>query len=327
MSRKELNADVTGQSEEYRKGLVLGFTMAEIMLILLFLLLLLLGKQLRDLEDQVSNSTLNDSPEVIVGSGLRGDFEAAKATQSIPDGLEFEQWVGKLIFQSEAEQVDILKAEIEALRLAVKQKDETITQLKEDLGPLADLKETIAQLEEQLQSLEQFKEQYGTVASAFQQSNISQNEGAQCLLECGKKGVPACWGESINNPDFIYDIAMYDDYFWVALRNDNRDRNIEKWNALPDKAKVSEPEFLNRTEFMRRMQGLNEYGALNDDCKFSVRLFDAATSSKQIYKKMRKEVESFAYPATRPIQNWSNRALPCESCAPTNQGLNDATTN
>ena len=41
------------QSEAYRRGQVLGFTMAEIMLVLLFLLLILLGDQLSRLAEDL----------------------------------------------------------------------------------------------------------------------------------------------------------------------------------------------------------------------------------------------------------------------------------
>ena len=74
-------------------------------------------------------------------------------------------------------------------------------------------------------ALQRFQDKYKGVASATDESGISEQEGAQCLLDCGEQGFPACWGESINNPDFIYDIAMFDDHFWVALREDNKERN------------------------------------------------------------------------------------------------------
>ena len=63
-------ANISVQSEDYRKGLVLGFTMAEIMLILLFLLLFLLGKELIDLQENLGSSISLEAPEVVVGQDI-----------------------------------------------------------------------------------------------------------------------------------------------------------------------------------------------------------------------------------------------------------------
>lgn len=341
MARKDLRADIGGQAEEYRKGMVLGFTMAEIMLVLLFLLLLLLGKLLQDLREQLGNSAPLNSPEVVAGQGLQDRFNSAKENKSIPSNMTFEKWVGKLIFQSEADETDILEAEIKRLELLLEEKENKIQQLQRDLGPLAEMRETIFNLEKKLadyqqqvlalaaenealeleiDALKRFRDKYDGVASAFDKSGISPQEGAQCLLDCGEQGFPACWGESINNPDFIYDIAMFDDHFWVALREDNKERNLVKWNALPDKARISTPMFLGRGDFRDHMQGLNEYSKAHENCKFSVRLFDVQSvdAPKETYVDMVKEVKSVAYPAERPKQNWSNGPLPCDSCAPKN---------
>ena len=123
MANTDPKADISGQAEEYRKGMVLGFTMAEIMLVLLFLLLLLLGKLLQELREQLGNSAPLNSPEVVAGQGLKGRFESAKGNKSIPSDMTFEDWVGKLIFQSEAEETDILEAEIKRLELLLKEKE------------------------------------------------------------------------------------------------------------------------------------------------------------------------------------------------------------
>ena len=51
------------QSEAYRRGQALGFTMAEIMLVLLFLLLILLGDQLSRLAEDLEVSIQPGTPE------------------------------------------------------------------------------------------------------------------------------------------------------------------------------------------------------------------------------------------------------------------------
>ena len=111
--------------------------MAEIMLVLLFLLLLLLGKLLQDLKEQLGNSAPLKSPEVVAGQSLHDRFKSAKEKKSIPPDMTFPDWVGKLIFQSEAEETDILEAEIRRLELLLEEKKKKFNPSKKILVQLS----------------------------------------------------------------------------------------------------------------------------------------------------------------------------------------------
>ena len=311
-------ANTSVQSEDYRKGLVLGFTMAEIMLILLFLLLLLLGKELIDLQEKLNSSISLEAPEVVVGQDIAVQLAGAKAEGLAPANMSLEEYVGRLIFKSEADQLDILSAQIKALKEQVLSKDQEIQKLTEqikqlgtDSGYIDDLEEQLSQVKAELASANERIDAVKPLADALAEANLSQKQGQQCLLACGASGRPACWGESIENPDFIYDIAMYDDYFWVALREESLAKNLDKWNNLPDKARIETPAFLSASDFRKRMTGLVEYGQANDNCVFSVRLFDVGTSTKQMYKDLRQLVGNYAYETpVRDTARWTEGTFP-----------------
>ncbi len=334
-SKRNLSADISGQSEEYRKGLVLGFTMAEIMLILLFLLLLLLGKELRDLYEQLNSSIPFDSPEASVGRDITDQWEKAIENGLVPKDMSLEQYAGRLIFKSEANQLDLMAAQVKSLKKQLEEKEQEIQRLnklleeltgnpdyvnnlenelvvaKARIEELIRLKEELAELRRQLAEAKIKIDASKPLSDALEKAKLSPEEGQQCLLECGATGRPACWGESIQNPDFIYDIAMYDDNFWVAVREESLGKNRQKWNDLPDKARIDTPMFLSASEFKRRMAGLVEYGKANDNCVFSVRLFDVGTSTKQMYKDLRQLVGNYAYETpVRDTSRWTEGAFP-----------------
>ena len=57
------NSPIDYQSEQYRRGQVLGFTMAEIMLVLLFILLLMLGRKINQLEKDLVHAIPAETPK------------------------------------------------------------------------------------------------------------------------------------------------------------------------------------------------------------------------------------------------------------------------
>jgi DNA repair exonuclease SbcCD ATPase subunit len=149
-SDRDLLANISGQSEDYRKGLVLGFTMAEIMLILLFLLLLLLGKELRDLYSELDSSIPKDSVQAIVGKDVEDQWKEAVENGIAPQDMPLDQYAGKLIFKSEADQLDVLAAQVKSLREQLKNKELDIERLNDLIKELEGNPEYIDDLERQL---------------------------------------------------------------------------------------------------------------------------------------------------------------------------------
>lgn len=243
LSDSESKNILNNQSDQYRKGQVLGFTMAEIMLVLIFILLLLLGTKITKLTDTLDNAFVEGSKE--------------------------------------HESILILKE-------ASKNLDEDILWLTESLvlnsKPL---------LSGEVSSSE-IADFNSTLLPIITDREISLEEAKQCLSSCGG-GPKACWGESLQNPDFIYNIELYDDFFVVNPNHDSIDKNYQDWLKIPPAVKFNEPVKLSNLDFRTRFRQLDKYGELND-CVFQVKLFDVNTTTKNIYKRQEGLVQGYVYP-------------------------------
>ena len=246
LSDSESKNILNNQSDQYRKGQVLGFTMAEIMLVLIFILLLLLGTKITKLTDTLDKAFVEGSKE--------------------------------------HESILILKE-------ASKNIDEDILWLTETLvlnsKPLLSGEVSTSEV----------KDFSSTLLPIITDRDISLEEAKQCLSSCGG-GPKACWGESLQNPDFIYNVELYDDFVIVNPNHDSIDKNYQDWLQIPPAVKFEEPVKLSNLDYRTRFIQLKKYGELND-CVFQVRMFDANTTSKDIYKRQRKLVEGYVYP--RPV--------------------------
>ena len=252
MSRGEIE----NQTEQYRKGQVLGFTMAEIMLVLLFLLLLLLGSKINRQAEALSTSYQNGTPE----------FRAVEAIKA---------------------------ALVEYQDQGVVNKKKDVEWLAERLvldKPGQDLGIKIAR----------------KLAPFISKNNLTFEEGKQCLATCGG-GPKACWGESLRNPDFIYNVALYSDGVFVTNNPDNVSKNEADWGSLHYLARIEAPTFLTNEQFKARFSRLRDHAVVNE-CVYQVRLVDVFTSNKANYKKQRRLIEGYVYPT--PFNNWTYGSLP-----------------
>lgn len=287
---------VSSQSEQYRRGQVLGFTMAEIMLVLLFLLLILLGDQISDLQVELDESIQPGTPEakaVILVKEALGALETAgltspeedivslteKLTLAAPETIQqlpSDELIKRL--ESERDQLTKENAELE------KQTEELMSQV----GQSPEAQEKFLQAKD----LQQMAELGG----------LKHESAMMCLEGCGGgDGPEACWGESIQNPDYIYSIAMLDDQFYVVPDIQNIEKNQRSWDEISENAKISGDAILSKTEFSSIFKRLRAYSDRND-CKFQVRLFDYATTTKEIYKSQERLVERYVYKT--PRLNW-----------------------
>jgi hypothetical protein len=244
------------QTEEYRKGQVLGFTMAEIMLIILFLLLLLLGSKINKQADALSKSYQKDSPEYQAIEKIKSTLSELKNQGAVNSQKDL-NWLAERLVLSEAGTSDSIKK-------------------AQKLAPF------------------------------IAKNNLTFEEGKQCLATCGG-GPRACWGESLRNPDYIYNVALYDDAIFITNNPDNIQKNKADWDSLLQPARIEKHTLLTNAQFRSRFSKLREHASMNE-CVFQVRLVDVFTSSKAIYKKQRQLVEGYVYPT--PLNNWNYGTLP-----------------
>ena len=250
------SGQIERQSEEYRKGQVLGFTMAEIMLVILFLLLLLLGSKINKQADALSKSYQRDTKEYKAIEQIKTTLSELQEQGLVDEGKDL-NWLAERLVLSKASPNETIKT---AQR----------------------------------------------IAPFIAKNNLTFEQGKQCLATCGG-GPRACWGMSLSNPDYIYNVALYDDAIYVTSNPENIIKNKADWNSIIQPARIEMPTLLTNNQFRSRFAKLREH-ALANECVYQVRLVDVLTSSKAIYKKQRQLVEGYVYPT--PLKNWTYGALP-----------------
>lgn len=288
------------QSEEYRKGQVLGFTMAEIMLVLLFLLLLLLGAKLHKLTKSLEDSYKPTAPESQSINTLKNTLESLQTNHLISEKKDVLWLTQQLTLKAEdvvKQQMEMTENAQEKIEQLLKEKQELLYKNQILQRMQKDGQNVVKELVDAKKKIQDLKQ----LESIFKANNLTHKEAEQCLLSCGG-GPKSCWGESLANPDFIYNIALYDDGFYVSPEQKSINKNMSDWNSLSSLAKVSEPTFLNKGVFRKKFTALLAHAQANE-CVFQVRLIDQQTSNKQIYKSQRRLVEGYVYPT--PFKMWS----------------------
>ncbi len=289
------------QSEQYRRGQVLGFTMAEMMLILLFLLLLLLGSKINDLANKLNNSFTPNTPQHQSVIKLEETLIKLQEDGIVNKSKDIAWLTERLVLASE----EVLTNEA----ISTTYIDDL---LKENRVLEQELMNTKLELETARQFIElnnEVKEEVQTaleLAPYIKDNGLTLDEGMQCLASCGG-GPKACWGESLKNPDYIYNIALYDDYVFITSNPENIRNNMADWVTIDSSARIAEPTMLTNTDFRNRFSKLLLHAKANE-CVYQARLVDVSTSSKQTYKKQRRLVEGYVY--TTPLNIWSYGNLP-----------------
>ena len=281
------------QTEEYRKGQVLGFTMAEIMLVILFLLLLLLGSKINKQENALLLLELNNNEQ----ADTIGILESKINEQADTLSKSYQEDT------PEHQAIDKIKRTLSELQ------NQGLVSRQKDVNWLAErLVLTEAGTNENVRKAREL------ASFIAKNENLTFEEGKQCLATCGANegdgdgdGPKACWGESLRNPDYIYNVALYDDAIFVTNNIENIEKNKADWDLLLQPARIEKPTLLSNAQFQSRFAKLKEHASVNE-CEYAVRLVDVFTSSKAIYKKQRQLVEGYVYPTLK--KRWNYGTLP-----------------
>ena len=279
------------QTEEYRKGQVLGFTMAEIMLVILFLLLLLLGSKINKQENALLLLELNNNEQ----ADTIGILESKINEQADTLSKSYQEDT------PEHQAIDKIKSTLSELQ------NQGLVSRQKDVNWLAErLVLTEAGTNENVRKAREL------ASFIAKNENLTFEEGKQCLATCGANegdgdGPKACWGDSLRNPDYIYNVALYDDAIFVTNNFENIEKNKADWDSLLQPARIEKPTLLSNAQFQSRFAKLKEHASVNE-CEYAVRLVDVFTSSKAIYKKQRQLVEGYVYPTLK--KRWNYGTLP-----------------
>lgn len=266
------------QYSAYRRGLVLGLTMAEVGILIIFVLLLLIVYN-QWLSDE--QARLMEGHEVVPVDRLHDLEAAASLREQVRATLQLPQTTG----------VEEISRLVRALQeLTARPEGRTV------------LQETRAALEQMRRAAEEIKKEGGSEALVKQlekQSFHLANQEGQLkryesqLKEAGLgKGERPCWVTPEGTIEYLYDVVLATD--GIRMREYQYDHRARERSLLPLPV-VDETEILSEGEFLRRTQPLYAH-SLATNCRFFVVVYDAtAPTQKELYKQQLRTVEGHFY--------------------------------
>jgi hypothetical protein len=258
----------------HAKGVVLGLTMAEIALLIIFILLLIFTSMLK--KEQKLNEVIKKHEEAI---GIISKFivkedntindELVKASEKLPQLLKK---VEEKDLKKTTEEIlpEILERAIDKLVLA---KD--LEKNNDDLS-----------IEKKYEKLLEEKQELNSKLSNLEGQNKN------LLKQCKGIGFPPCWANLSGSPEYIFNLYLRDD---GILIHDNklphRQTDQEKLNLT----RISFEKPLSPAQTIYQTQPLLEYGKQNE-CRFFVQIIDeTGADKKELYKNLRQAVEANFY--------------------------------
>jgi hypothetical protein len=279
----------------YRRGTIVGLTMAEAIIIFVFILLLLLNHSQKAFEKKLNEiQQSNDRLKEIVESYKSKDslVENVEKLLSTLDSNSFDDAFKELELLKETN--NHLKLENISLKNKIENQEQIDDHLKlygatspDQVKKALKVVEFLKNAKDQ-KSIEQHLEGITTTIEKLEREkgNLQgQLSYIQKKLNANGKGTekPACWASSDGRPEYIFNIAMESEGLKLHKNEINQDRNKE-YHDLPTQdimldTKIGFSEFRSSTYKLYRWSSDNE-------CRFFVKIFDLTGSDeKKTYKK------------------------------------------
>ncbi len=282
-------AQISEQDGSYRRGLVLGLTMAEIAILIIFILLLALGFVLEKEHERrrAIETNLRDANTKI--SNLS---EQISVLSSLSKGRDIEEFVRELIAAREsARELKSIKSELTEAKELVSEYEEVL----EGASP----KEVAEALEEAItikSILEQFGDKHAEqILKEYADLQIEKNRldgqlaNAQKKMESMGKGneMPSCWATADGTVEYIYEVAVTSGGMTVRetiLAHRKVDRGSLPVSMISLGQEVSE------TKFKTMVRPLYNW-SVDKRCRFYVKVYDlTGPTVKELYKQRLKTV-------------------------------------
>lgn len=286
----EAGAYASEQGAGYRRGFVMGLTLAEVALLLIFILLLLLvlGFEKRDAEIRRLASAA-----ALIRSEAAADESPQETISRITEELSK---FGELKAAAESSGAEISDDFIELVKLTAAQVDSTEVALAEQL---AKERERVARAAELLESVQGGGDIEAMASRLAELEDRERNQAGQVLElrerlnRVGRGGdLPSCWTTPEGKADFILEVVLESGGVRVsdAISNDRaEERSRLPISEFDPSVTFSEARFLELT------RPLFDWSVRNE-CRFYVDVFDAtADHEKGLYKSRLRAVEGHFY--------------------------------
>ena len=310
-----MNRRPSDDDKQYRRGVVLGLTFAEVLLLLIFVLMLILAARLFAMTKRANGETARRTQAEHTLNALRPILAKIGTPQDKFDITK--EWVR---LHDEAARA---KAELQdskpVLDLVEKRQKEaagkTKLQVASQLAADADLGRKMAQAAGEMfpnqsisHSLDLFRQAarvgksmvgkssgQNTLANQFSScvANLDTCKAQSANLSARLGGVlPPCWADAAGNPQYIFDTHLKEDGIWVT---DNHVPGRESDQAVLSVSDFAFDRAMSQQGFVHAGLPMLQFSKKND-CRFYVRVFDdTGAQSKLRYKELLKGVEGIFY--------------------------------
>lgn len=301
------------QNQSYRRGLVLGLTMAEVVVLLIFVLLLVLGglfaRQAMEVEQTRQRLTLLQGARAELA---RISAELGRDPQTVIQELAKAEEVRRrlVLVEQEADQLREFKEALEAERPA-DMPDRPLPELFRELVLIRDaiveaemppeptkLAEELASAADAQRALDVFKDQ-GVAGVAKENERLlrearnlkAQNASLRQQIGPGLDH-PPCWATPEGKAEYIFDVALTGG--GLILRERHLPHRVADREELPLSGIVLEQQLTPR-RFLAMTKSLYEW-SVEKECRFVVRAFDLTEpSDKDGYKRHMNALEGRFY--------------------------------
>lgn len=278
---------VREQDRQYRRGMVLGLTMAEIMLLLIFLLLLLLAAKL--LADRKAVADAIEERDRAVAAKEDAEKKAAELEAVLRElkRKDSQQYDLFTEWQKATKELAETKEKLEEAETATELL-EPVTKQAAEMSPDADPKQAMQHLQEAAmvghQALSSGKSPDDLIAGAACQKDLQQCQAsnAEVSKRLAAKGgtLPSCWVDENNRSQYIFNAEITDA---GIILHDNKVAGHEEEQANLPIAPLKLERLYQSREFILDGQKLLEWSD-SRACRFYVRLIDRMSNDKQRYK-------------------------------------------
>ena len=259
---------VPEQNTAYRRGLVLGLTMAEVGILIIFILLLLIAFDL----------WRREGLELVEVEKLRALQRGESQLSQLSKVLQFTE-------DTKFEEIQILIRSLQESTVTPQGR----SALEEANGALREMRRVLDQIKQKddgSETLAQEVEKQGH-RLANQEGQLRRYEAQ--LKEAGLgKGERPCWVRPDGTIEYLYDIVLASD--GIRMREYQYTHRQRERSLLPMPV-VDPAEMLTPAQFLRRTEPLFNHG-LAKDCRFFVVVYDATgPAEKELYKGLLRTVE------------------------------------
>lgn len=288
-----MNADISAQEQFYRRGLVLGFTLAEVAVLIIFALLLALSWHLAAKEKKIDglSQTLKEREAAVV----KLTEHKRVLEERVARGDDFDD-----LFR-ELEQVKEQRAVGEQANVALREKVETLkeknevledrTAITEKLMKIArkagmsaeDPEKTFEKFASQLEGLKKIKEEMKAAGLDDSQTKDFLRNAQRKLDGLGKgTEMPACWtSRDTGKPEYIFNTALTS--VGIIIQDNTLPHRVEEQAQLPLLAMVFNKE-VRPEQFQVITRAVYDW-SVKKKCRFFVRVYDLTKEGeKKLYK-------------------------------------------